>query len=112
MELLKAITVRDNSNAPSSEANALEHEKHFKHYFEQKEYSCFFMLVLNLDPANGIVEVIRNEYAENDLKKRTIINAAAKSTQVVRKKSLLGSISTAPMFYEDPEMFPELNTTT
>jgi len=110
MELLKTVLVRDNNNAPSSEANALEHERHFKNYFEQKEYSCFFMLVLNLDPANGITEVIRNEYAENPLKHRTIINAAAKATQVVRKRNLLDAISAQPMFYAtEDNLFPELN---
>ena len=74
MELLKSICVRDGS----SEANALEHERHFRSYFEQKEYSCLYVLVFNLDPANGVTEVLRNEYAENPLKHRTVINAAAR----------------------------------
>lgn len=107
MELLKAILVRDNHNAASLEANAMEHERHFKSYFETKEYSALLIMVLNLDPANGVTEVLRNEYAENELKKRTIINAAAKSTQVVRKRSLLDAISIQPTFQE---LFPEVET--
>ena len=78
LELLKSIHVRDDNTASGSEEKAANHEKHFKEYFAIGEYSALSVLVLNLDPASGITEVIRNEYAENPLKVRTIINPAAK----------------------------------
>ena len=59
MELLKSICVRDTVNGLASEANALEHDRHFRNYFEQKEYSCLYVLVFNLDPANGVTEIGR-----------------------------------------------------
>ena len=90
LELLKSILVRDNSNAPDAELNAVQHEEHFKKYFAAKEYSCLYILVLNLDPQSGITEVIRNEYAENPLKTRIVINAAAKpATFLKRSRSAL-----------------------
>lgn len=92
MELLKTILVRDNDSAPSQEANAREHELHFKKYFEQKEYSALYILVLDLDPANGSTSVIRNEYAENPLKTRIVINTAARGLAPASKKKTIEQI--------------------
>ena len=95
MELLKTILVRDNDSAPSQEAHAREHELHFKKYFEQKEYSALYILVLDLDPANGSTSVIRNEYAENPLKTRIVINAAARGMAPAPKRKTIEQIMAA-----------------
>ena len=95
MELLKNILVRDNDSAPSQEVNAREHELHFKNYFEQKEYSALYILVLDLDPANGSTSVIRNEYAENPLKTRIVINAAARGMAPAPKRKTIEQIMAA-----------------
>jgi hypothetical protein len=108
LELQKQINVKDNQDAPHHQANADEHERHYRAYFESKEYSALYILVLNLDPANSITEVIKNEYAENPLKVRTIINPQAKGI-VIKKKSLLDAISQPPMYIHnhEPEFFDE-----
>ena len=92
MELLKSILVRDDEGALSQEANAREHELHFKKYFERNEYSALYILVLDLDPAKGSTAVIRNEYAENPLKTRIVINAAARGMAPAPKKKTIGQI--------------------
>jgi hypothetical protein len=114
LELQKQICVKDNQDAPHHQANADEHMRHYRAYFEGKEFSVLHILVLHLDPANGITEVLTNEYAENPLKVRTIINPQAKGL-AVKKKSILNALSTAPMyvtnhepeFFDDPDQEPE-----
>lgn len=59
--------------------------RHYQESFQIGEYSALHLLELNLDPANGITEVLRNEYSENPLKTRIVINPAAAKTP---KKSL------------------------
>ena len=108
LELQKQICIKDNADAPHHQANADEHERHYHAYFEGKEYSSLHILVLNLDPVNGITEVIKNEYAENPLKVRTIINPNAKGLAATKKRSLLDAIS-MPMYnqVEPSDMFDE-----
>lgn len=78
LELLKQITVRDEDGSAQSERNAADHNEHYLRYFKAGEYSALYILVLNLNPATGTTEVIRNEYSENPLKTRVVINPAAK----------------------------------
>lgn len=85
MEILKSINVRDDESAPQAERNAADHNEHYLRYFAQGEYSALYVLVLNLNPATGVTEVLRNEYSENPLKVRTEINAAAKKTMATKK---------------------------
>jgi len=79
----KSIIVSTGGN----EGNADDHMAYYKDCFQSGEYSALHILVLNLDPANGITEVLLNEYAENPLKKRIVLNEAAKSTVVKRKSA-------------------------
>ena len=55
-----------------------------KYYFEkyrtafaQKKYSELHIMLLRLDPANGETVVEINEFSQNPLKTRTVINAIA-----------------------------------
>lgn len=90
LSLSKHIMVGDDG---TNQGSADDHENYYKSSFDCKECTAFHILVLHLDPANGITEVLRNEYFENPLKTRTIINAAAKSAAVVKKRSLLDQIT-------------------
>lgn len=91
-----------------SPSSAMEHEAYFKECFNSGQYTALHQLVLRLDPANGITEVIKNEYIEGPLKQRIVINPKAKST-VVKKKSIsqlmaAHGIAAAPQpeFWGDP----------
>ena len=107
LELQKQICIRDNADAMHHQQNADEHERHYRSYFAAKDYSSLHILVLNLDPANGITEVIKNEYAENPLKTRTIINPQAK-VLAVKKKSLLDAVTMHSVYAtSEPEYFDE-----
>jgi len=83
LTLAKSILVFDDGTGQGS---ANDHEVYYKDAFRVKEYSALHILVLNLDAANGVTEVLRNEYAENPLKKRIVINEQAKRPAVVRRK--------------------------
>ena len=87
LELVKNIVVRD-GNA-SQEQQLVTAIDHFKMYFNEKQYSEMHLFGVNLDPQNGVVEVIMNEYMQHPLRKRIVINGAArKTTNVVKKVKL------------------------
>ena len=88
LTLAKSILVYDDG---SGQATATDHENYYKESFKGREYSALHILVLNLDAAHGVTEVLRNEYAENPLKKRIVINEQAKRASIVRHK--LGEVS-------------------
>jgi hypothetical protein len=73
----------------------LEHEAYYKECFNQGQYSQLHMLVLRLDPANGITEVLKNEYMEGPLKQRITINPAAKPKNPVAKKKSISQLMAA-----------------
>ncbi len=54
--------------------------------FARKEYSAIHILQLDLDPVNGITNVVRNDYFENPLKTKIIINGSKESTAPKAKK--------------------------
>ena len=103
LQLSKQIMVQEDG---SGAATAADHEAYYKDSFKRKEYSALHILVLNLDPANGVTEVVRNEYAENPLKQRIEINAAAKRA-VPRSKSLLQTMQAEMPSFSYAE-FPEV----
>jgi hypothetical protein len=86
LALLKQIHFYDGDF--SAERNAADHNEHYLRYFKSGEYSALHILILNLNPAVGTTEVIRNEYSENPLKQRVVINPAAKRTTPVKKTLL------------------------
>ncbi len=56
--------------------------------FARKEYSAIHILQLDLDPVNGITNVVRNDYFENPLKTKIIINGSKESITPKVKKSV------------------------
>jgi hypothetical protein len=65
------------------------------------------MLVLRLDPANGITEVLKNEYMEGPLKQRITINPAAKPKNPVVKKKSISQLMAAHGIATAPQIQPE-----
>lgn len=62
-----------------------QEEHHFNAYVDKymgkirnKTCSEVYILVMKLDPANGVTEVLRNDYVTNPLKLKIEINVAAK----------------------------------
>jgi len=81
LQLAKQVCVSDLGH---NQATADDHDAYFQSCLKSGEYSALHIMVLRLDPANGITEVVRNEYAENPLKQRIVINAPAKVQKKVK----------------------------
>ena len=74
----------------------------YKNRFNKKEYSELHILTLLLDPANGETTVLVNEYSQNPLKVKTIINAVAATAPKKIKKI---SFDEMPMpEFDDPDV--------
>ena len=73
----------------------------YKNRFNKKQYSELHILTLLLDPANGETTVLVNEYSQNPLKVKTIINAVAATASKKIKKI---SFDEMPMpEFDDPD---------
>ena len=85
---------------------SIEHEAYYKECFNSGQYTALHQLVLRLDPANGITEVLKNEYLEGPLKQRITINPQAKAT-VVKKKSISQIMAAQAMQTVQPEFWAD-----
>lgn len=75
----------------------------YKTRFNKKQYSELHILTLLLDPANGETTVLVNEYSQNPLKVKTIINAVAANAP----KKMKSVLEVAMPEFDDPDEGPE-----
>lgn len=94
------------TSTPDAEADISYYLEKYREKFADKKYSELHILILHLDPANGVTEVLTNEYGQNPLKIKTIINAAAANAPKVKKMSQHFLMDTPPSsiaFDEEPD---------
>lgn len=58
---------------------------YYRTMMQNKDLSALLVMVLDIDPANGVTNIIMNEYIENPLKKKIVINAKAREGMVSKK---------------------------
>ena len=79
------------------------HINYFKDCFADNHYSALHIMVMKLEPEKGITEVVLNEYAENALKQRIVINEKAKKPIGNKRRLTPAMIDPAP---PEPEFWP------
>lgn len=90
------------TSSPDADADIGYYLEKYREKFADKKYSEIHILMLHLDPANGVTDVLINEFAQNPLKVRTIINAAAANAPKIKKMSQPFLMDTPPSF-DDPD---------
>lgn len=65
---------------------------YYRTMMRNKDLSALLIMVIELDPANGVTNIIMNEYSENPLKKKIIINTKARENVVAKGESILASM--------------------
>ena len=90
------------TSTPDADSDIDYYISQYRNKFTNKKYSEIHILMLHLDPANGITEVLMNEYAQHPVKVKTIINAAAATARKTVKMSWDEAIAASPSF-DDPD---------
>ena len=77
----------------------------YRRKFTSKHFTQIHLMVLKLDPKNGISEILVNEYAENPLLEKTKLNAEAES--IAKARTFKVSPPPEVMLSDEPEELDE-----
>jgi hypothetical protein len=89
------------TSSPDADQDIQYYIDQYKAKFTNKKYSELHIIIMHLDPANSITDVLVNEYAQHPVKVKTIINAAA-ATAPKKVKMSFEAMLAEPNF-DDPD---------
>lgn len=112
LRLNKQLFYRDGH--PNEVAEGQAYLEHFTKRFKEEEFAALLIMVLELDPVNGVTNIVKNEFMTSPLKKKIVINARVldKGTKPAAKKMLGQMISDAQFnsLFDEVQAQPTVST--